>query len=272
MEGMLSHYLCSAKQPELKGKFLIFYRGWKPTVPPWWTVRCCCMSNVSHNPSPWKWKSCKLKLVPKHVLHYCRMLYFLFRLERTNMDTTNLVSFGYIYSFAVKTWSSGASVAKFWLQHFPGTQLSSKTINKHTLYTFLLPSLILCEKPNFKAISSAKTQASKKRNARFISKRRLEAVRQPAKLGRVNAAGWRPPLGRRVSSCSPHEQVPSRCSSTAATPEIPKRLRLLIQQQKLGWAFARGQRGSPRVRAQRPGPSSTPPILEAARKQEATSS
>lgn len=52
-------------------------------------------------------------------------------------------------------------------------------------------------------------------------------------------------MGREASSCSPHEQVPSRCSSTAATPEIPKKLRLLSQQQKLGWALARGHRGSP---------------------------
>lgn len=105
------------------------------------------------------------------------------------MDTTNLVSFGYIYGFAMKTRSSGASVTKFWLEHLPRTQLSSKTINKHILHTFLLPSVVLHEKLNFKAISSAKTQASKKPNGHFISKGRLEAVRQSAKLGRVNTAG-----------------------------------------------------------------------------------
>lgn len=65
------------------------------------------------------------------------------------MDTTNLVSSGYICGFAVKIQTSGASVAKFWLEHLPGTQLSRKTTNKHTLHTFLLPSLVLCEKPNF---------------------------------------------------------------------------------------------------------------------------
>lgn len=82
-------------------------------------------------------------------------------------------------------------------------------------------------------------------------------------------------MGREVSSCSPHEQVPSRCSSPAATPQIPKEAEAAEPAAKARVGACERPRGIPPCPCPAPGPrraGRTRPIPQAARKQEATSS